>query len=188
MFKLTYLILKGALTRTEVTACNPLQCSPGIILDIKLTMTMFGRRLWKNVGVGLRSYLRSHFIAFCQRRAATSHCCCLTPQCSAMQSAIESTRCKGESKCQISGGNCTLMIVAVPWGCYLVMQAVHSRRTLHCQSTLGMCSRRSWSGRGLTKGPTAGEMARSLERSGWNLTSGWVWIFPSHWHILDYIC
>ena len=28
--------------------------------------------------------------------------------------AIESTRCKGESKCQISGGNCTLMIVAVP--------------------------------------------------------------------------
>ena len=112
MFKLTYLILKGALTRTEVTACNPLQCSPGIILDIKLTMTMFGKRLWKNVGVGLRSYLRSHFIAFCQRHAATSHCCCLTRQCSAVQSAIESTQTK-ESKCQISGGctaeqNCTL--------------------------------------------------------------------------------
>ena len=31
-----------------------------------------GTRLGENVGVGLRSYLRSHFITFCQRHAATA--------------------------------------------------------------------------------------------------------------------
>ena len=159
-------------------------------------MTMFGTRLWKNAGVGLRSYLRSHFIAFCQRRAATSHCCCLTPQCSAVQSAVKSTQTtnQGGMKSQsvklvedaLQSKTAHFMIVAVPLWCYLVMHAVHSSRTLHCQSTLGMWSRGSWSGRGLTKGPTAGEMARSLERSGWKLTSGRI--FPSHWHTLDYIC
>ena len=35
-------------------------------------MMLKGTRLGENVGVGLRSYLRSHFITFCQRHAATA--------------------------------------------------------------------------------------------------------------------